>query len=427
MQTKRDRWNTGDATLGEQTAFVRPQLRADAASVPAVVEIGLLTGGQDRHYAVGLGTALIERNVAMEVIGSDEIDGPEFQGNPRVRFRNLHGDQQSAGLVQRINRILVFYARIIRYAVASKARIFHILWNNKLQVFDRTLLTMFYRVAGKKVVLTAHNVNAGRRDRKDSWLNRVTLKCQYKLVDHVFVHTKRMKDELVEEFDIEAEKITVIPYGVNNAVPFTQLTSEQARQRIGLESDEKVILYFGAIKEYKGLEYLVAAFQQIAAQGNYRLIIAGERKKGYEDYWQSIEQRIEADPSRDKVLQKIEFIPDAETETYFKAADVAVLAYTEIFQSGILFLAFNYGLPVIATDVGSFSEDIVEGTNGFICEPRNTDDLAAKIQKFFQSELYRDLERRRQEIRDYALSEHSWNAVADMTRNVYLRLLDRQV
>jgi D-inositol-3-phosphate glycosyltransferase len=426
MQTKQDRWTAGDATVREQSAFVRPQLRDDAANDTAVVEIGLLTGGQDRHYAVGLGTALIQQNVAMDVIGSDEIDGPEFQGNPRVRFRNLHGDQQSAGLIRRISRILVFYARIFRYTVVSKAKIFHILWNNKIQVFDRTLLTLFYKVAGKKVVLTAHNVNAGRRDKKDSWLNRITLKSQYKLADHVFVHTKRMKDELVAEFDIKAEKITVIPYGVNNAVPFTQLTGEQARGRLGLQNDEKVILYFGAIKEYKGLEYLVAAFQQIAAQGNYRLIIAGERKKGYEDYWRSIQHQIEADPSRDKILQKIEFIPDAETETYFKAADVAVLAYTEIFQSGILFLAFNYGLPVIATDVGSFSEDIVEGKTGFICEPRNTDDLAAKIQGFFQSELYRDLEHRRQEIRDYALSEHSWNVVADLTRNVYLRLLDRQ-
>jgi glycosyltransferase involved in cell wall biosynthesis len=423
MQTKEDRWSTSDATVHEQAAFVRPEIRDNAASDTVVVEIGLLTGGQDRHYAVGLGTALMRQDVAMEVIGSDEIDGPEFRGNPRVRFRNLHGGQQSAGLVQRISRILVFYARIFRYTVVSKARIFHILWNNKLQVFDRTLLTLFYKAAGKKVALTAHNVNAGRRDKKDSWLNRVTLKCQYKLADHVFVHTKKMKDELVGEFEVKAEKITVIPYGVNNAVPFTELTGAQARERLGIPNDEKVILYFGAIKEYKGLEYLVAAFQQIAPQGNYRLIIAGERKKGHEEYWRSILQSIEADPSRDKILMKIEFIPDAETETYFKAADVAVLAYTEIFQSGILFLAFNYGLPVIATDVGSFSEDIIVGKTGFICRPRNADDLAAKIQSYFQSELYRDLERRRPEIRDYANSRHSWDVVGEMTRDVYLKLL----
>jgi glycosyltransferase involved in cell wall biosynthesis len=133
---------------------------------------------------------------------------------------------------------------------------------------------------------------------------------------------------------------------------------------------------------------------------------------------------IERDPNREKVLQKIEFIPDPETEIYFKSADVTVLPYTEIFQSGILFLAYAYGLPVIATDVGSFSEDIVEGITGLVCKPRDPDDLATTIQRYFETNLYRELKNRRQEIRDYALSRHSWGTVADITRDVYSKLLE---
>jgi len=282
---------------------------------------------------------------------------------------------------------------------------------------------LFYRLAGKRVVLTVHNVNAGRRDNKDSWLNKVTLKCQYKLADHLFVHTKKMKDELLLEFNVKEAKVTVIPYGINNAVPLTDLTREEARRELGLPDVEKTILFFGAIKQYKGLEYLVAAFQQIAAGEDYRLIIAGERKKGCEEYWRSIQQTIERDPSRNKVLQKIEFIPDAETEIYFKAADVALLPYIEIFQSGILFLAYSFGLPVIATDVGSFKDEIVEGRTGFVCRPRDSDDLARTIQKYFDSELYKELEHRCPEIRDFALSRHSWDVVADLTRSVYSNVL----
>jgi len=368
----------------------------------------------------------MERDLTLDVIGSDEIDGPEFQGNSRARFRNLHGSQQSASLPRRIGKILAFYARLLRYALSAKPKIFHILWNNKVPVFDRTLLMLFYKVAGKKVVLTAHNVNAGKRDGTDSWLNRITLRCQYALTDHLFVHTNKMKDELVDQFDVEAHKVTVIPYGINNAVPISTLTREQARRKLGLRNDEKAILYFGAIKQYKGLEDLVVAFQQFASRGDYRLIIAGERKKGHEEYWRSIQQTIERGPNREKVLQKIEFIPDPETETYFKAADVAVLPYTDIFQSGILFLAYAYGLPVIATDVGSFSEDIVEGRTGFLCKPRDPDDLATTIQRYFETNLYRELEEhRRQEIRDYALCGHSWRTVADLTGHVYSKLLER--
>jgi glycosyltransferase involved in cell wall biosynthesis len=388
-------------------------------SAAAPLEVALLTGGQDRHYAVGLGTALLEQNVAIDVIGSDEVDGPEFRGNPRVRFLNLHGGQTNAGVARKIGNVLGFYARLVHYTVTAKPKVFHILWNNKLQLLDRTVVMLLYKIAGKKVVFTAHNVNAGRRDEKDSWLNRITLRIQYKLCDRLFVHTTKMRDELIAQFGVRQDRITVIPYGINNAVPYTALTCEQARKELGVGRDEKVILYFGAIKVYKGLEYLVAAFQQIAGEGNYRLIIAGERKKGYEAYWDSIQATIEKHPSREQVLQKIQFIPDAETEIYFKAADVAVLSYTEIFQSGILFMALAYGLPVIASDVGSFAEDIVEGETGFLCRPRNPADLVSAIHRFFNSDLFQTLESRREEIRRSVEARHSWTTVAEMISRTY--------
>ncbi|HWT66606.1 MAG TPA: glycosyltransferase family 4 protein [Terracidiphilus sp.] len=426
MQSEADKNAIGGAAALEAAPPVQPQSKAEEATQRPLpdLRIALLTGGQDPHYAVGLGTALMHHDVSLDVIGSNAIDAPEFRDNPRARFLNLHGGQLVGNLPRRMSRILLFYARICRYTLTAKPKVFHILWDNKLQLLDRTLLLSLYKLAGKKVAFTAHNVNAGRRDHKDSWLNRITLRCEYKLVDQIFVHTQKMKDELVKAFDVSPAKITVIPYGINNAVPYTELTREQARRQLGLHEHEKVILYFGAIKVYKGLEYLVEAFQKIAADGDYRLIIAGERKKGYEEYWQSIQQMIERGPCHEKILQKIEFIPDAETEIYFKAADVAALSYTEIFQSGILFMAYAYGLPVVATDVGSFSEDIVEGKTGYTCLPKDADDMARTLVRYFESDLYRELSKRREEIRDFAYSSHSWDVVADMTRSVYEGLIE---
>jgi glycosyltransferase involved in cell wall biosynthesis len=126
------------------------------------------------------------------------------------------------------------------------------------------------------------------------------------------------------------------------------------------------------------------------------------------------------------VIQRIEYIPDEETELYFKAADILVLPYTHIFQSGVLFLGYSFGLPVIATKVGSLAEDIIEGRTGFLCTPCDPVDLAKAIERYFESDLYKDLQARRQEIRDFANARHSWEIVGQMTRNVYAELLGKR-
>lgn len=408
--------------LHDQRRPLSSQQTEDGISPPADPRLGvaLLTGGQDRHYAFGLATALVAAGVPLDVIGSDAVDGPEMHSTLGLRFFNLYANRQRVGVTLKIKRILLSYVRLIRYAWRSEPRIFHILWNNRLELLDRTLLMLYFKLLGKKIVLTAHNVNVNSRDAKDSQLNRFTLKVQYRLADHIFVHTLRMKTELLQRYHVRAAAVTIIPYGVNNAVPVTELTSIGARERLDVHKHEKIILFFGAIRPYKGLEYLVAAFQQLAAGRNdYRLIIAGERKEGSERYLSGIQAMIEHDSSRDQITRFIEYIPDVEMELYFKAADVAVLPYTDIFQSGVLFLAYSFGLPVIATDVGSFAEDIIEGKTGLVCKPCDPEDLAIAIKNYFDSDLFKELDNRRQEIRDYAFSSHSWESVANMTCNVY--------
>ena len=116
-------------------------------------------------------------------------------------------------------------------------------------------------------------------------------------------------------------------------------------------------------------------------------------------------------------------MPDEETEIYFKAADVLVLPYVHVFQSGVLFLGYNFGLPVIASDVGALREEIIEGQTGFVCEPRNTRALAAAIQRYFTSELYQTLESRRPAIQAFASEQYSWSKVASITVGVYRSLL----
>lgn len=397
----------------------------DLDSPASEIEVALLTGGFDRPYAFGLSMALASKCVRLDVIGSKELDSPEMRAAPKLNFLNLHGDQrQAVGTARKLLRHLVVYGRLISYAATARPKVFHILWNYKFQLFDRTLLMLYYKLLGRRIVLTAHNVNTAQRDGNDSPLNRISLKFQYRLADHTFVHTEKMKHELLNEFGIREERVSVIPFGINSSVPDTELTPAQAKRRVGVSSSEKTILFFGGIRPYKGLEYLVAAFQQIAPRDvGYRLIIAGEPKKEAVRYWQEIQQAIGRERTGDQVIQEIRFIADEETETYFKAADVLVLPYTTVFQSGVLFLAYNFGLPVIATNVGSLQDDIVEGETGYTCQSCDAADLARAIESYFESDLFESLDHRRADIKAFARRRNSWDEVSDKTCDVYAQLL----
>ena len=197
------------------------------------IAVSLLTGGSDKPYVFGLATELSAKGIALDLIASDELDSPEFRGIPRLRFLKLRGDQNPhVSLLEKTARILGYYSKLISYAATAKPKVFHILWNNKFLHFDRTLLTYYYKLLGKKVVLTVHNVNTAKRDKKDTALNRLTLRIQYRLADHSFVHTEKMKQELISEFGVQAARISVIPLGINNFAPQTGLTPDEAKQRL---------------------------------------------------------------------------------------------------------------------------------------------------------------------------------------------------
>ncbi|SRR6266496_264466 len=414
------------ATISQPTL---PHVSPDPSAEPRMAKpplgngIALLTGGIDPPYVYGLSMEIVAQQIALEVVGSDALDRPEMHSTVGLRFINLHGSSGNGGRLARVYEVLRAYLRLMVYASTAKPKIFHVLWNNKFPAFDRTLLTLWYKVCRKRIVFTAHNVNAAKRDGNDSWLNRVTLKIQYRLVDHIFVHTAKMKTELLEEFGVADQAVTVIPFGINNSVPDTDLTPAEARQRLGIGESDKTILFFGRMRPYKGLEYLVEAFHRLVSKDkNYRLIIAGETKKDTVQQVAAIQETIARGPAPDRVVQHFEFIADSDTELYFKAADVSVLPYTMVFQSGVLFLSFSFGLPVIATEVGSLGDDIVAGENGFMCRPCDVEDLERVIEKYFESDLHRNLDLQRHEIRRQANAQHSWSEVGKRTRSVYERL-----
>ncbi|MGH9491655.1 MAG: glycosyltransferase, partial [Terriglobales bacterium] len=341
------------AGLGAEGADAGPSVRwvddgaAGLRGPSSDFSVALLTGGYDRSYAFGLAAALPRAGVPVEVIGSDALDRPEFHCTPGVRYRNLRGAQGETRL-RRALRLGVYYLRLIRYAATAQPKIFHVLWNNRIEWLDRTILMLYYRLLGKRVVLTAHNVNQAARDGRDSAWNRLTLRIQYRLADAIFVHTKAMGEQLRTEFGVRAEAIVRIPFGVDDSIPVTSLTPAQARGRLGLSADDCVLLFFGQIRSNKGLEYLARAFISLARRdARYKLIIAGQPRRDAGAYWASIQCELGAARLGNRVIERAEHVPDEEAEVYFKAADVFVLPYRDVFQSGVLFLGLGFGLPAV--------------------------------------------------------------------------------
>ena len=225
-----------------------------------------------------------------------------------------------------------------------------------------------------------------------------------------------------DDFGVPAGKASVIPFGINETLPSTDLTPAEAKAQLLVRSSEKSMIFFGNIAPYKGLHCLIEALAHLPkGDSTYRLIIAG-RPKGCEDYWRQIQTTIDQCKVRDRIIERIEYIPDEKVEVYLKAADVLLLPYTHIFQSGVLFLAYGFGLPVIVSDVGSMREDVVEGRTGFVCKPKDPADIAKQIQNYFSSDLYRNLQERRADIRAYASERYSWTKVGEITRGVYVSL-----
>jgi glycosyltransferase involved in cell wall biosynthesis len=393
------------------------------------LKIALLTGGIDKHYACGLTQSLASMGVIVDVLCNAEMSTREMQEHPNINHFALYSSlQRGQSRLRKLIAIIAAYARILHYAATSSAPVFHILWNYKFRLFDRTLFLIFCKLMGKEIVFTAHNVNKGERDGTDSFLNQVSLRIQYRLVDHILVHTVKMKEQLVQMFGVREEKISIVPFGTYDMVPQSELTSAEARQHLGLSRSDQTILFFGHIAPYKGIDLLVDAFARLAGQNkNYRLVIAGGPMKESQQQWRQVQQVIEESAIRDQVLQHDWFIADHMIERYFKAADVLVLPYTHIFQSGVLFMSYTFGLPVIATDIGSFSRSIVEGFTGYLCRPNDPQDLAAVIDKYFSSEMFKNIDEQRIEIKSFIHASNSWEVAAAKTSEVYGQLIAKKL
>src|SRR5262249_8748646 len=124
--------------------------------------------------------------------------------------------------------------------------------------------------------------------------NTLSLRILYRAADRILVHTERMKQELVEQFRISEGSVTVVPFGINDVIPVSTVSREEARRQCGLDPEDRTLLFFGNVAPYKGLEVLVRALAELVTEDDRLvLVVAGAVKDpSCEPYWREVQRHI---------------------------------------------------------------------------------------------------------------------------------------
>lgn len=159
-----------------------------------------------------------------------------------------------------------------------------------------------------------------------------------------------------------------------------KISKQEARQQLGIGADEKLMLFFGFIRKYKGLDILFDAMKILKDQSqNIKLIVAGEF---YEDK-KPFEDQIESLGIKDNLILHTDFIGDSEVKKFFCAADVVVQPYRSATQSGVTPLAYHFEVPMVVTNVGGLPSMVPDGKVGLVAEP-TASSVAEKIIEYFE-------------------------------------------
>jgi len=159
-----------------------------------------------------------------------------------------------------------------------------------------------------------------------------------------------------------------------------RMDREAAEDSLGLKHGCKNILFFGLIREYKGLDILLEAFKLLPGE-EYQLIIAGEPYGSFDKY-QKIIDTLEG---KERISMTLKYIKDSEVSRYFSAADVAVLPYRSATQSGISSVSYHFEVPMIVTDVGGLKETIGDRGTGLVSPEGTPEAICKEILRFFSS------------------------------------------
>jgi len=268
-----------------------------------------------------------------------------------------------------------------------------------------TIARLVKRWSDATVVCICDNVIPHERRPGDRWLTRYF----FRSVDRFIVQSKAVEQDLLAFYP--QARYLLVSHPVYDVFGVA-VSKDDARKKMGITS-ERVVLFFGYIRRYKGLHLLIDAMKLVNESLPVKALVVGEFYEDEKPYREHIthagvEQSVQLVP---------EYVPNEKVADYFSAADVVVLPYLSATQSGITQIAYNFGKPVIATDVGGLAEVVVDGVSGLVVPPNDPRKFADAIVKFYNEDLEETLAAgSRQEKKKY-----SWDTMVEAIESLVVR------
>ncbi len=267
-----------------------------------------------------------------------------------------------------------------------------------------------------KIFHTAHEVLPTNNYKLESIYDKII----YKLSDVLLVHSERNKNDLIKYYRVAPEKVFVIPMGgARFYKEEEEINTETARERLKIDLSKKVILFFGAIKLYKGLDVLLRAINHYD-KNDLVLIIAGAFDS--KELEAEIISAIKNVNKNVQIITKFGYVKPSEIPIIFSASDIVVLPYKRITHSGVVHLAYSFAKPVLATKVGDFEDTIKHHKTGILIEPNDDRELLDAIIQITSGSL--DLKLMGKYAKELNDREYSWAVCAGRLKERYTSFIN---
>ena len=273
------------------------------------------------------------------------------------------------------------------------------------------------RRRGKKILLTVHTPI----QHEPVFFEPPLVRAVMKRADRFIVHVEKNVQLMKGEFGIPEERTNHVPMGSHGIAGIDQDgsngSSEAAKKKLGISENSKTLLFFGNIREYKGIEDFIktVAFVKERYNGEVTGIIAGQPWGKFDKYDKMIKEKN----LQDNILAQLDYIPASDVTTYFSASDVVLLPYKVMDgQTGIGYVALEHHKPLVVTDVGGLPDLVLD--REFIVEPNRPDQMADKVIKILENE---DISKKLAEDAKVLLQTFSWDSIGDRTIEVYQDIL----